>query len=219
MKQAAVILAGCGAKDGSEIHEATLVLYALASNGIKYHIYAPDNEQYDVVNAINDEPMLESRNILVESARIARGAISPLSDLCVADYDCLLFPGGFGAAKNLFTLAYDGVGFSVREDVESIIRSFHGAHKPIAAMCIAPAMIAKVLGEFAVEVTLGAKSDLGDALASNYGAKVSECAPTGIIVDTNNRVVTTPAYMYGESSIKEVGDGAVNMVEALSNML
>lgn len=217
MKQAAVILAGCGAKDGSEIHEATLALYALALEGVKYQIFAPDTLQRDVVNHItsDDEPD-DVRNVMVEAARIARGDILSLEELHIADYDMLVIPGGFGAAKNLFTYAYDGMSFYVRDDVEDVILAFHAARKPIGAMCIAPVMIAKLLGKYGVELTLGPVGDLSESVSAKFGAKVKECSKDGVIVDVNNKVVTTPAYMYGSNTIKEIGIGAHNMVKQLN---
>ena len=219
MKRVAVILAGCGAKDGSEIHEATLALYALASNHVEYKIFAPDVIQQDVVNHITDEPSSEQRNVMVEAARIARGDIEKLDSLNVDDFDGLLFPGGFGAAKNLFTFAFDGIDFQVLPQIEKIILSFHARKKPVAAMCIAPVMIAKVLGKYGVEITTGPQGQLAVSIEEKFGAKVLETERTGVVKDEKNKVVTTPAYMYGDSSIAHIGQGADQLVKSLISMM
>ena len=218
MKRIAVVLAGCGAKDGSEIHEATLALYALAANHAEYRIFAPDTIQHDVVNHITDEALNEQRNVLVEAARIARGDIEVLEALDADDFDGLLLPGGFGAAKNLFTFAFDGIDFKVLPRLEQIVRKFHARKKPIAAMCIAPVMLAKVLGEYGVEITIGPQGALAASIEEKFGAKVSETDREGVVKDEKNKVVTTPAYMYGDSSIAHIGRGADRLVKALLGM-
>ena len=215
MKKVAVILSGCGAMDGSEIHESVLLMVALSRAGIKYQIFAPNREQKDVVNTISGEAMGESRNVLVESARIARGDVKDLAELKVEDFDALALPGGFGAAKNLFTFAFDGLNFTVSSDVEAVVKAFHKAQKPIAAMCIAPIMVAKVLGASGVEVTLGAASELGIEVEAKFGAKVTATTNDGVVVDKANRVVTTPAYMYSDNTIIGISDGATNLVNEL----
>ncbi len=218
-RSAAVILAGCGAKDGSEIHEATLALYALAKEGFAVSVFAPDMESHDVVDHITDRPMKEKRNVMTEAARIARGAVAPLQSLDVARYDTLVLPGGFGAAKNLFTLAFDGLDFSVLPEVREAVLAFHGADKPIGAMCISPVMIAALLGDKGVEVTFGPESDMCAAARDRFGARVTVCPPDGAVVDRVNRVVTTPCYMYGDSSIAQIGDGASAMVRGIKSLM
>lgn len=219
MKTAAVILAGCGAKDGSEIHEATLALYALAKEGFKTSVFAPDTDSKDVIDHITDRPMNEKRNVMTEAARIARGAIAPLSSLVPSEYDVLVLPGGFGAAKNLFTLAADGLGFSVLPEVRDAVLAFHNAGKPIGAMCISPVMIAALLGDKGVEVTFGPESEMCAAAREKFGAKVTVCDRDGVVVDRANKVVTTPCYMYGDSSIAHIGDGAIAMAREISSLI
>ena len=214
MKKVAVILSGCGAMDGAEIHESVLLISALARAGVEYHIFAPNRDQKDVVDFISGEPMNESRNILIESARIARGQVKELSELNVEEFDGLALPGGFGAAKNLFTFAYDGLDFTVCNDVEMVIKAFHNAQKPIAAMCIAPMLLAKLLGSNGVEITLGPDTELCKEVEARFGAKITSTSRDGVVVDRVNRAVTTPAYMYGDNTIVGVGDGATNMVAA-----
>jgi enhancing lycopene biosynthesis protein 2 len=145
MKKIAVVLAGNGVYDGAEIHEATLTLLAIARNGAQYQCFAPDVEQAHVVNHLTGEEMPEKRNVLVEAARIARGNIKPLSEYNAKDFDAIVFPGGFGAAKNLCTFAFDGVDCKVNPDVEKAVRSTVAEEKPVGALCISPVLITKIL--------------------------------------------------------------------------
>ncbi|MCA1746220.1 MAG: isoprenoid biosynthesis glyoxalase ElbB, partial [Bacteroidales bacterium] len=145
MKKFAVVLSGCGVFDGAEIHEATMSLYAIAANGGSYEIFAPDMEQHHVINHITGEEMNETRNVLIESARIARGNIRPLTEFSEADFDGLLFPGGFGAAKNLSDWALKGPDSSVIKEVGDAIRAMVEAKKPVGALCISPVLLAKTL--------------------------------------------------------------------------
>ncbi|HPX05046.1 MAG TPA: isoprenoid biosynthesis glyoxalase ElbB, partial [Tenuifilaceae bacterium] len=144
-KRFAVVLSGCGVYDGAEIHEATMALYAIARNGGVYQVFAPDMEQHHVINHLTGEEMPEKRNVLVESARIARGNAKPLSELRTEEFDALIFPGGFGAAKNLSTWAFDGPLAKINPDVERVIADMHKAKKPIGALCIAPVLLAKLI--------------------------------------------------------------------------
>ncbi|MFI3321117.1 MAG: isoprenoid biosynthesis glyoxalase ElbB [Rikenellaceae bacterium] len=214
MKKVAIVLAGCGSMDGAEIHESTLLLYALSKAGIEYEIFAPNRAQRDVINFIEARPMDESRNVMVESARIARGKIRELSELLASDFDALMLPGGFGAAKNLFTFAYDGLDFTVEKDIEAVVMNFHQSKKPIAAMCIAPMLLAKLLGSYGVEITLGPADNLNCSVEEMFGAVVTPTDKSGVVVDSKNLVATTPAYMYGDNTIANVGLGAENLVAA-----
>lgn len=216
MKKVAVILAGCGAQDGSEIHEATLLLYALSCKKIPYSIFAPSCNQADVIDHLSGLPLEETRNILSESARIARGAIHPLSELDSNFFDALIFAGGTGCAKNLFTYAYVGINFSIRKDIEELIVEFHNACKPIGAMCIAPLMLAKVLGRYGATITTGHRDLLAQQIEETYGAIVKECPEGAAITDFTNKLVTTPAYMHSQSTIAEIGQGAIALVEQLA---
>lgn len=215
MKKFAVVLAGCGVYDGAEIHEATLTLYAIVRNGGTYEIFAPDIDQYHVINHLTGEEMNETRNVLVESARIARGNIKPLSEFKPGAFDALVFPGGFGAAKNLSTFAFDGTDFSVNEDVKNAILGMKDAGKPIGALCISPVILAGVLGD--VELTIGQDADTAHAVES-LGATHTMTNHGEVIVDEKNKVVTTPCYML-DATIAQVGDGADNVVKAILNML
>lgn len=208
MKKFAVVLSGCGVFDGAEIHEATLTLLAIAQQGASYEIFAPDISQHHVVNHYTHQEMPEKRNVLVESARIARGKIKPLSQFRSADFDAIIFPGGFGAAKNLSTVAFDGANAKVNVEVEAAVRAMHKAGKPIGALCIAPAMIARILGN--VEVTIG--NDPGTAATiEKMGGKHIRATHGEVVVDKKNKVFTTPCYML-DANIVQILDGATNIV-------
>jgi enhancing lycopene biosynthesis protein 2 len=210
-KKFAVILAGCGVYDGAEIHEAVLTMLAIAANGAEYQIFAPDIQQYHVINHTNGDVMNETRNVLTESARIARGNIKPLTELDMKSYDALVFPGGFGVAKNLCSFAYEGTNFSINPQVESVIKSAYQNGKPIGALCIAPVMIPKILGD--VEVTIG--SDTGTAAAvETLGGKHKNATYSEVVVDKKHKVVTTPCYML-DATIDQIAAGADNLVKAM----
>src|SRR5690606_28393538 len=153
MKKIAVVLSGCGVYDGSEIHEATLTMLAIARHGAEYECFAPDVDQAHVINHITGQEMTEQRNVLIESARIARGKIRSLDEYRAEEFDAIVFPGGFGAAKNLCTFAFDGADCRIHSDVETSVRETVEAGKPVGALCIAPAVITKILGN--VKVTIG----------------------------------------------------------------
>lgn len=207
----AVVLSGCGVYDGAEIHEAVMTLLAIDRAGATYQCFAPDVAQMHVVNHLTGQPTGESRNVLVEAARIARGAIKPLSAFDAAQFDALVFPGGFGAAKNLCSFAVDGPDCTVNPDVERAIKSMHAAGKPIGALCIAPAIVARVLG--GVELTIG--SDAGTAAAlEKMGAHHVARGHAELAVDSAAKVVTTPCYML-DASIGQIADGAQAVVAKL----
>jgi enhancing lycopene biosynthesis protein 2 len=208
MKKFAVVLAGCGVFDGAEIHEATLTLLAIAQQGASYEIFAPDVNQHHVINHYTHKEMPEKRNVLVESARIARGKIMPLSQFRPGDFDAIIFPGGFGAAKNLSTVAFDGSNAKVNPDVEAAVRAMHKAGKPIGALCIAPAVIARILGN--VEVTIG--DDPGTIAAiEKMGGKHIRTTHGEVVVDKRNHVFSTPCYML-DATIVQIYEGATNVL-------
>ena len=211
MKKFAVVLSGCGVFDGAEIHEATLTLLAIAQQGASYDIFAPDVNQHHVINHLTHKEMPEKRNVLVESARIARGKIKPLGMFDASAYDALIFPGGFGAAKNLSTVAFDGANAKVNPDVEAAVKSMHRAGKPIGALCIAPAVIAKILGH--VEVTIG--DDPGTISAIQKMGAVHIATTHGqVVVDKKNNIFTTPCYML-DANIVQIYEGASNVVKEI----
>ncbi len=211
-KKVGVVLSGCGVYDGAEIHESVITLLALDKAGAKVICMAPDVPQMHVINHMKGEPAAgENRNVLIESARIARGEIKNMKDVTAADLDALIFPGGFGAAKNLCTFAVDGVDCKVNAEVERLVNEMHRAKKPIGFICIAPAMAAKILGSHQPKLTIG--SDPGTAQAiEKMGGKHVECTVYEAAVDDVNKVVSTPAYMLGPS-IAHVAKGIEKCVE------
>lgn len=211
MKKFAVVLSGSGVYDGAEIHEATLSLLAIAEAGAEYEIFAPDIQQYHVINHLNGEEMNEKRNVLVESARIARGKISPLGSFNAQLFDALLFPGGFGAAKNLSNLAFKGPDCVVNKDVERCIIEMFNAKKPIGALCIAPALIAKVLK--GANVTIGNDKGTVEAIEAMGGTHL-ETTHGEVIEDKAKKIFTTPCYML-DASIIDIRNGAQNIVNAI----
>ena len=211
MKKFAVVLSGCGVFDGAEIHEAALALLAIAQQGASYDIFAPDIEQHHVINHLTGEETKEKRNVLVESARIARGKIKPLDRFWAVDYDAILFPGGFGAAKNLSTVAFDGPDAKVNVDVANVVKAMHQAGKPIGALCIAPAVIARILGD--VEVTIGNDPGTAQAIGKMGGTHI-EAGHGEVVVDQNNKIFTTPCYML-DATIVQIYEGAYNVVKEI----
>ena len=215
MKKIAVVLAGNGVFDGSEIHEATLTLFAIAKHNASYEIFAPNINQHHVINHITGEEMPETRNVMVEASRIARGKINDLAKFNASDYDAIIFPGGFGVAKNLCTFAFDGVDCSVNHDVENAIKSMIEQEKPIGALCIAPVLLAKILD--GIEITIGQDKSTAEAVI-NMGAKHKETTHSEVIIDNKHKIVTTPCYML-DANIGQIGEGALNVVKAILEMI
>jgi enhancing lycopene biosynthesis protein 2 len=214
-KKIAVILCGSGFKDGSEIREAVAVLWALSQEPVEVQCFAPDAPQHDVVNCFTGQSVAgETRNMLVEAARIARGNILPLSKLDANDYAAVVMPGGFGAAKNLSTFAFKGSGGTVRPDVEAVLRAFHAANNPIGAVCIAPAVVALAFKGKGLELTVGAGGEAAQEI-EKLGHRHHECAANEILVDAKNRVVTTPAYMFDDAPLHEVFTGIQKLVRGV----
>jgi Uncharacterized protein involved in an early stage of isoprenoid biosynthesis len=213
MKKFAVILAGCGRKDGSEINEAVTLLLALDQQGCAYQCFAPDILQHHVINHLTDEFVPnETRNVLVEAARIARGKILPLDKFNAEDFDALAFSGGYGVAKNLCDFAFAGENMEVIPEVAKAILDMHKLGKPIGAMCIAPVLIAKVIkGAY---LTLGNEDDDAAEAARKMGANHVQTEHGDVVVDEVEKIFTTPCYML-DATISDVYDGAGNLVEAM----
>jgi len=209
MKKIGVMLSGCGVFDGAEIHEATLTLLAIDQQGAQAICMAPDMT-FDVIDHIKQEPAGEQRNVLNESARIARGNIQNARDVKTQDIDALILPGGFGAANNLSDFAVKGPDATVHSEVQRILDEMIASKKPIGAICIAPATVAKALGKHQVNVTIG--NDPGTAQAiEKTGATHSQCSVDDICIDNTHNVISTPAYMLGKS-IKDVAVGIEKLV-------
>lgn len=224
LPNAAVVLSGCGVYDGTEIQESTAVLFNLAKRA-NVQCFAPNIDQMHVVNHTNGEEMNEKRNVLIESARICRGNIKDLKDINVKEFDCIIFPGGFGAAKNLCSFAVDGANMNVNKDVEDAVKKFKAESKPMGFCCIAPVIPAKIFGK-EVEVTVGNDKDedgnwpyAGTAGGiEEMGAKHIVRGPQQAYIDEKNKIVTAPAYMYNGDpmeifeSVKAMCDGVLKLV-------
>ncbi|HEX4975957.1 MAG TPA: isoprenoid biosynthesis glyoxalase ElbB [Pseudomonadales bacterium] len=215
MTKVAVILAGCGVFDGGEIHESTLTLLALDQAGASYQCLAPDIKQMHVVNHLTGEEMAEQRNVLLESARIARGKVLDISKANPLDYDAVIVPGGFGVAKNLCDFAVKGSDMTVNSAVQAFIRAVHEAGRPVGLVCIAPVMAPRLFGK-GVLCTIGRDAGTASAIES-MGGQHQACAVDGVVVDKANRLVTTPAYMLAER-ISEVAASINNLVKAVLEM-
>jgi enhancing lycopene biosynthesis protein 2 len=202
-----IVLSGCGVYDGSEIHEAVCTMLALSQAGVEYQCLAPNTPQAHVVDHVKGKPAPgETRNVLVESARIARGKIKPLNEVRGSDYDAFFFPGGFGAAKNLCTFAVEGPNCGVQPDVARVVREAYAAKKPLCFICIAPVIGAKVLGKTTgVKLTIGDDAETAGAIRT-MGATHIVCPVTEAAVDTTHKIVSTPAYMKA-GNISEVFQG------------
>ena len=225
MKKIAIILSGCGNRDGSELQESLSLMLAVDRRGWQYQCFAPEG-LFEVVPHIDVEDTeeegtvldMEQRDIFVESARIARGNLLPLEQYRPEDYDALALPGGTGAARNLSTFAFDGPRMEVVDTVADAILETYRAKKPVVAMCIAPMVLAKVLGRYEVQLTLGATDNQAAQVAAGFGCKVQACGPTDVCVDSEHKIATTPAYMVG-TRISEIFAGGENLVAALAEML
>lgn len=215
MQKIAVVLSGNGVFDGTEIHEATLTLYAISKKGAAYEIFAPDIPQHHVINHITGEEMNETRNVLIESARIARGKISPLSKFSGKDFDALVFPGGFGAAKNLSSFAFEGADCKVNPEVEKAVREMISLKKPVGALCISPVILARILGD--VVLTIGQDEGTAGAVVQ-MGATHTKTSHGEVVIDKKYKVVTSPCYML-DATIAQIGEGADNVIDALLKLI
>jgi len=217
MAKIGVVLSGCGVYDGAEIHESVITLLALARAGAEVVCMAPEVE-LDVVDHMTQQPTGEKRSVFKESARIARGELKPMGEVDPGDLDVVIFPGGFGAAKNLSDFASKGSDATVQPEVARLVRSMHEQKKPIGAVCIAPATIAAIFRGSGVKVNVTIGSDEGTAKAIEAcGAVHTDCAVDAIVVDDGNKMVTTPAYMLG-SGIKDVAAGIEKLVDKIVAM-
>jgi len=211
MKNIAVILSGCGVYDGSEIQEAVLTLLAIDQQGATYRCFAPNIVQYHVINHLTGEVSKdESRNVLVEAARIGRGDVENITELNETDFDAIIFVGGFGAAKNLSSFALDNDNYNVNEQVLNTAKAFAHVEKPAGFMCIAPALL-PLIYPAGIKGTIG-KDNATAKLIAAKGLTHIDCDVTNIVVDETHNVVTTPAYMLAES-ISEAAVGINKLVK------
>jgi len=221
----AVVLSGCGVYDGTEVHEAAAAVAALSRAGAEVEFFAPDKEMAHTVDHTKGAEMDQTRNVLLESARISRGQIQPLAALTTEGVDALVFPGGFGAAKNLSDFGFKGADMSVDSEVERVLTCFHSEGKPVALCCIAPILAAKVLGEKGVTLTLGGEGEEADwpyqgaiEVAKGFGANMELKEVEEVCVDTDNKIITSPAFMFN-GKFHQIQDGVSNMINELMNML
>jgi enhancing lycopene biosynthesis protein 2 len=211
MARVAVVLSGCGVFDGSEIHEAVLTLLALDRAGAQYQCLAPNKNQLHVVNHLTKQPTQETRNVLVESARIARGQVKDLATASAEEYDAVILPGGFGAAKNLSTFAEKGAQCEIEAGLKKFLTAMKQAGKPIGAICISPVIVAKAFGASgSPKVTIGTDPETANAIEA-MGAEHMGCPVDDFIVDEQTKIVTTPAYMLARN-IREAADGIERLV-------
>ncbi|MEM9398583.1 MAG: isoprenoid biosynthesis glyoxalase ElbB [Verrucomicrobiota bacterium] len=216
-KKVLVILSGCGVYDGAEIHESVLTLLALDKADAAISYAAPDIAQHHVIDHLTGEPMEgETRNVLVESARIARGDIKALAQCNASDYDAVILPGGFGAAKNLCSFVFDGADMKVNPELETFLKAAHELGKPLGFACIAPAIAAKLFGHKKVTFTIG-NDEATSAPLQSFGGMHADKAVNEIVVDENLKIVTTPAYMLAQR-ISEAEAGINKMVETVLKM-
>jgi enhancing lycopene biosynthesis protein 2 len=218
MKKIAVVLCGSGHLDGSEIREAVGVLWALSQQPVTVECFSPDSNQVDVVNSLTGQPSpAETRNMLIESARIARGKVRPLSQLDAREFAAVIIPGGYGAAKNLSNFAKQGSHGVVCAELQAVLAKMYEAKKPIGAICIAPAMVALAFKGKGIELTLGAKCEASDEIEKlghkHVVTKANECH-----IDSTHRVVTTPAYMYDSAPLHEIFTGIQKLVGEVVRM-
>lgn len=222
-KNIAVLLAGSGVYDGSEIHEAVLTLLALDEAGATYQCVAPDKPQFHVINHLTGEPMSESRNVLLESARIARGKVKALKDMKASDFDALIIPGGFGAAKNLNEWAIKGPDGAIDPEVKAFILDFMRLNKPIGAMCMGPTVVAQALAgsDYHPQLTVGSTAapspyDIAAISAGmeRMGSKAVMRTVQQIEVDVTHKIVTAPCYMM-EARISDIRLNTNQLVDAL----
>lgn len=216
MKTVAVVLSGCGFLDGAEITEAISTLIAIGQNGAMYKVFAPDKDVPET-NHLTQKPTGQKRNALQEAARIARGDIQPLENLKARDFHALAFPGGFGAALHLCNFAEKGSGGQIDPQVARVVKEFSDSGKPIAAICIAPAIMALAFGKKGVNVTIGEDAGTASELEKT-GAKHQTCAVEKYVVDHSNKVITTPAYMYGKAKPHQIFEGVSGAISELIKM-
>lgn len=222
-RRVALVLAGCGAKDGSEITEATSLLVALSQEGFEVQAYAPDRPQHHVIDHLRmAEVAGTQRNILEEAARIARGKVLPLPSLTADRADAIVFAGGFGAAKNLCTFAFAGADATLMGDVRDALVPFLKARKPAAALCIAPVVLAlgaREIGARGARLTLGDGGAPSVAAITAWGATHVPCAVDDCVIDEDLRFVSAPAYMYDDATPADIFASAKALVRGLRTLL
>ncbi|KAI0986189.1 hypothetical protein GJ496_010555 [Pomphorhynchus laevis] len=223
-RKIAMILSGCGVYDGSEIYETTSLLIHLARKKADVSMFAPSTDQVQVINHASGEPMPETRNILIESARLARGQVNALANLQAADFDALVFPGGFGAAKNLSSFAMDGADMTVHEGIIRVVKEFYNSKKPMCFACISPIIACRLIK--GCKVTFGMNDDEKQypytintsQVANQFGARVESKDVNQVCIDQENMIISSPAFMKN-TDIHSVYEGLGGLVDHLYTML
>ena len=213
MKKVAIILSGCGVFDGAEIHESVLTMLHLEMAGASYQCFAPNIDQHHVVNHLNGEEMDQTRNVLVEAARIARGEIQDLDTLSANDFDALAIPGGFGVAKNLSDFAFKGGDSTILAALKTTCETFYLQNKPIAYVCIAPSLVGHIHAK-GIKATIGNDADTAAAM-SELGAEHIDCHVDDIVIDETQKVISTPAYMLAQS----ISEASTGIQKAMLNLV
>lgn len=211
MTRVGFILSGCGFMDGSEIHESVVAMLALEEAGAKLRMLAPSIPQTKVTDHLTGKETDQKRQVLTESARIARGKVEELGTVTPDDFDAIVMPGGFGAALNLCNFATEGENMTVNKELERLLLGMHEAKKPIGAICIAPVILAKLFGSQNARITIGTDQETADKL-KQLGADHMLCKVHNCVVDEKNLLVTTPAYMLAES-VKDIHAGIRKLVD------
>jgi enhancing lycopene biosynthesis protein 2 len=212
MPNIAVILSGCGYLDGAEIRESVLSLLYLDEAGADVSIFAPEDQQYHVINHQHGEAAHAQRSIIEEAARIARGKIMPLHQLNPEQYDGLIIPGGFGVAKNFSDIAFKGAGAHVDPTISAVVQGFYDARKPIGAICISPVLLSAILRNQAIELTIGEDKFFAD-LIEGFGNKHRRCDTGDAVIDTQHRIASCSAYMRDDASLSHVAQGIKKVIE------
>lgn len=214
MKKIAVILSGCGVYDGSEIHESVITLLALDRAGAQAVCTAPDIPQKDIINHLNGKPLIDqTRHIILEAARIARGKITPIEFLKPEELDGAIMPGGLGVAKNLSNFAEKGINCEVHYQVANFLKRLHEDGKPLGFICIAPVIAARLFGHEGIKLTIGWDKVTAQAIEQT-GAKHVTATARDVVVDKEHKILSTPAYMLAQR-ISEVEVGITKLVEEL----
>lgn len=216
MKKIAIILSGCGNKDGSEITETVLLNLALHQLGANTEFFAPDFE-YTAVNYLNNETTQQINNALSESAKIARGQIKNVNTLIAENFDALVFPGGLGAARNLSNWTTDKIKGELKPEIKNIILNFHKLNKPMGAICIAPVLFLLAFKKSQLTLTLGQNNELAKLVESS-GHFHELCPSTDYITDRDFKLITTPAFMNENATLPEIFKGISGLAKELVEM-
>lgn len=209
-KKVAIILSGCGVYDGSEINEVVLTILSLELRNVSYQCFAPDIEQYHVIDHLKGRDISECRNVLTESARIVRGNIRNLKECNPDEFDAVIIPGGFGVAKNLSDFAFKGANLEINAGLLSTLKDFKDKSKPAGYMCIAPVLLPSVYGS-GVILTIGNDADT-ISLVHEMGGVHKTANVDEVVIDQTCKVVSTPAYMLAQS-VSEAYAGIDKLVE------